>query len=298
MKKLGFKSSMIACVVLIVAMVLLISNGIGYTTAKTSLVERINQQSISLVNNEADKIQNWFQSKVTAIEELSNHSNSGEIAGTYVTTARLVKDTSEVSAIFFAFEGGASYSTANTELFINGVGIKEKYNPTTRPWYKAARSSNGTIVTAPYNDAGTNKLVVSIAKSIKNGVVLADIELDILAETVKSIHFPGSVTAILDETGTSLASNSKALTVGTSLNDIGMNEVYRNMLKDNLSITDYTLQGVDKIGFTREVELVDGKKWYLFFGINKSIVYSDIDQMFNSSMYSSIIMVINCGGHS
>lgn len=221
-KKIGFKASIILFVTVLVATVLLISNMLSYDTLKSSLKEHINSQSLMIVNGEADKLQNWFGGKIDAVDELARYSERETFDKNYVAISRLVKSTSDVSAILFGFDDGSSYTSDNSDLFKNGIGDKSRYNPTTRQWYKQAKASNNVIITDPYEIAGTNDLVVSIVKSTRNGAVLADISLGILSNTVDNIEFSGSVTAILDENGKSLASNSNVLKVNTSLQDVQM----------------------------------------------------------------------------
>ncbi|MDC6170590.1 methyl-accepting chemotaxis protein [Paucibacter sp. XJ19-41] len=66
------------------------------------------------------------------------------------------------------------------------------YDPTARPWYKQAEGASGAVLTEPYVDAGTKRLVVTFAQAVKEGgktlaVVAADVYLDGVVETVKSI---------------------------------------------------------------------------------------------------------------
>ncbi|MDN3546491.1 methyl-accepting chemotaxis protein [Kinneretia asaccharophila] len=66
------------------------------------------------------------------------------------------------------------------------------YDPTARPWYKQAAAANGPVLTEPYVDAGTKRLVVTFAQAVKEGgqtlaVVASDVYLDGVVETVKSI---------------------------------------------------------------------------------------------------------------
>ncbi|MCW8996049.1 MAG: methyl-accepting chemotaxis protein, partial [Psychromonas sp.] len=40
------------------------------------------------------------------------------------------------------------------------------------------------------------------------------------------------------------------------------------------------------------INLTDGKKWYLFIGVDKSVVYAQIDQALNDAIISSLIMLL------
>ncbi|MGF1764107.1 methyl-accepting chemotaxis protein [Aliivibrio kagoshimensis] len=291
-QKMGFKASIITCVVLIVTTVLIISNGLNYRALQTTTIDDVNSQSTSVINYEADTLERWFTSRINTVEKLASNNNNGTIDGQYVSAARLAKDLSGVSDIYFGFNDGTTYSTAKTHLYIDGVGIPEKYDPRTRDWYKMANATNGVAITDIYKDAGTKKLVISISKALNGGVILADIEMDILDETINNLNIPGAITAILDADGKAIASTSNVLSVGTTLSDIGLQNVYNNMTNVKFNMSEYTLAGMDKISLTREINIASGKKLYLFVGIEKSVVYSELDDQFVSAITMSIGMIL------
>lgn len=289
---MGFKASIVTCVVFIVTAVLIIANGLNYQALKTTTIEDVNTQSTSVINYEADMLEMWFKSRISTVEQLASNSDNGNIDNRYVSAARLAKDISGASDVYFGFEDGSTYSSATTHLYIDGVGIPEKYDPRTRDWYRMANATNGVAITDVYEDAGTKKLVISISKSLNHGVVLADIELDILNDTINKINFPGAITAILDKKGKAIASTSKALSVGSTLSEIGLQNVYNNMTNTRFNMTEYTIAGMDKISLTREIELANGKKLYLFVGIEESVVYAALEDQFFSTISMSIAMIL------
>ncbi|MEH6531007.1 MAG: methyl-accepting chemotaxis protein [Photobacterium frigidiphilum] len=291
MKSLGFKKTLIISIILLVTACLLISNWLSYARLRDSTIESINAQSVSIVKYEANKIEAWFQGKVRAIDSLANHYKIGESSERYLETIKFTKDASDLTAVVYGFDDGRAYSTITGGTWIDGVANPDQYDPRSRPWYQQAKSASGLDITGVYNDATTGNPVVSIVKNIGDGVVLGDIELDILSDTVKNVNFPGAVTAILDETGKALASNSSALTVGTRFTDIGMAEVHRIMLSQDESSFSYTLNGVDKLSFTKEIKLVNGKTWYLFIGINESVAYAAVDEALTDAIISSLAML-------
>ena len=83
---------------------------------------------------------------------------------------------------------------------------KPELDPTTREWWKRAVAENKLIYTAPYTDAITGKMVVSIAipfqMSGEQAVLLADITIDKLVEITKNVSTDDSVqTFLVDDTG-------------------------------------------------------------------------------------------------
>lgn len=284
MKSLGFKNTIIASVIVLASVCLLTANWLSYTDLRDHTIQNIDAQSISTVRYEANNIETWFQSKTRTIDSLVNHYKAGQPSESYVETAKFTKDASDLTAVLYGFDDGRSYSN-------DGVEDPDEYDPRTRPWYQKGKAANGLDLTDVYNDATTGLPVVSIVKKFESGVVLGDIELSILADTVKGVNFPGAVTTIVDETGKMLASSSSSLAVGTRFSDIGMGKVQEAMLSQEESNLTYSLNGAEQLSFTKSITLVNGKKWYLVISVDKSIAYAAVDEALTDAIISSLVML-------
>ena len=291
-KMLGFRSALITSMSGLIIFCLLVSNWMSYNEIRDNTVEDVNELSKSMIRYEADKVETWFQSKAKLIDELANNYVNGSYQDNFVGVARLAQTAGDVTAIYIGFDDGRAYSTSVGDAWVDGVAKLELYDPTKRPWYSQAKASNVLDITEVYPDATTGNDVVSIIKVMNDGVALADIELTILGDTVKGINQPGAISVITDEKGNVLASTSKVVVVGTPFRNAGMADLERAMLSQDEMMQDYTLNGVDKIAFTKSIRLVNGKKWYLFVGIDKSVAYASLDTALNQAVFSSLVMII------
>lgn len=291
-KSLGFRSTLIVSMSSLIIICLLLSNWMSYTQIRDNTVEHVNTVSKKLVRYEADKIETWFQSKANLIDELAKNYVSGNYKDNFVGIAKLARATGNVTAIYIGFDDGRAYSTSVGDAWVDGVAKIDLYDPRVRPWYSQARESKVLDITSVYADATTGNDVVSIIKEMNDGVALADIELTILGDTVKGINRPGTISVITDEEGNVLASTSKVVVVGTRFRDAGMADLEKTMLTQDEVMQGYTLDGVDKIAFTKSIKLVNGKKWFLFVGIDTSVAYASVDSAFNQAIVSSIVMMI------
>lgn len=94
-----------------------------------------------------------------------------------------------------------------------------EYDPTARPWYKLAQSSDTAVITAPYIAASSKKLVVSFAYAVKSGgathaVVGTDVSLDDVIATLHSIKpTPGGFAMLVDPSGKIIAHPDAALSM-------------------------------------------------------------------------------------
>ncbi|WED24039.1 methyl-accepting chemotaxis protein [Vibrio sp. JC009] len=120
--------------------------------------------------------------------------------------------------------------------------------------------------------------MVSIGRGFGDGVVLADIPLDVLSDTVADINMPGAIAMMMTDDMTVLASTSKVVEVGTKLSDYAsLTEVAKSTRGTVSTIVDYELNGVDKVMFTQAVRYGD-KKWYLLVGLDKSVVFAALTE--------------------
>ena len=281
---------------LLVVVCLTVSNWLAYRDIRDIKVANINQQSSRLVLTEAAHIERWVAGKAAAIDALATQYQRQRLGDNYVETAHLVRDAADLTAVFLGFDDGRTYSTMTGSAWQNGVALAGRYDPRERDWYDQAQRAQGLDITDVYVDSTTGNNVVSIIKGVHDGTFWGDIELAILSETVKGVDFPGAITAILDDKGIALASNSPALTMGTRFTDIGLGNVQRKMLAQEHMSMEYSLNGEDKLAFSKAIPLVNGKQWYLFIGVNKSVAYASLDDALMEAVISSVMMLLIASG--
>lgn len=292
-KLLGFRGALIASMIFLITAALIVSNWLSYITHRDSTIATVNASSISILHYEANKIETWFQTRSHLVDTLARHYNNGVLQDDLVGIARLTNAIGDTANIYFGFEDGTAYSSAAGRKWNNGVANPDLYEARKRSWYIQAKTSKVLDLTEVYTDSTTGKKVVSIIKYMGDGAVLADIELDILAKTVKDINYPGAVALITDGSGKVLASNSNLVSEGQRVSDIaGLEDVGSKMLSRESLMQDYTLEGIDKLAFTKKIKLVNGKRWYLFIAVDKSIAYAELETSLTRAVFSSSVLII------
>ncbi|MDK9789923.1 methyl-accepting chemotaxis protein [Vibrio sp. D431a] len=284
MKSLGFKNTIIASTIALVSTSLIGANWLSYNNIKQQTIDEVNEISSTIVDYEAERIEDWFEKKTHAIGSLTEFYQANTDKENLVETSKIMKDANGFSAVVYGFDSGVSATDT-------GMKQPPEYDPRTRPWFKLADNTDEFVITDIYKDAFTGKSVLSIAKGLEDGALTGTIELDILEKTVSNVDFDGAVTAILDQNGTAISSNSASLKTGVNLKDIGMGGVLKAMTAAHDTSTNYSLDGVDKLAFTQEIQLVDGHKWYLFVGVDESVAYSAVDKALIDSVKVSLAML-------
>ncbi|EKO3580996.1 methyl-accepting chemotaxis protein [Vibrio metschnikovii] len=162
------------------------------------------------------------------------------------------------------------------------------YDPRRRPWYIGAKAQNSLVVTAPYADASTNNIIISIGTPVRHagrfiGAMFYDLELTQLAEMVNRINlFDAGYLFIVTADGSTIAHpetryNGQKLTA--YLPDV--------QLKEGLKQVD--INGQSHLVYFSHVP---SENWYVGAVIDESLAFVALTKLRNSSIIYTLIGVI------
>ncbi|ELY2738985.1 methyl-accepting chemotaxis protein [Cronobacter dublinensis] len=189
----------------------------------------------------------------------------------------------------------AGYAT-KTAKFSNPEGVPADYDPTIRPWYQQAVKADAPVVTAPYVDAGTGKLVVTFAVPVKqNGaiaaVVAGDLSMDSVIANVRSIHPTDNSSGLLvNEDGTLIAAKDPALT--SKPFDNAVSGVAFSALKASDTAVDGEINGAAKALLATPVP---GTQWYLVVALDEDDATSGMRALLSTSAISVLVLLLITG---
>lgn len=289
----GFKGRIVTAVVLLLTVSLTISSFLSYKQLSASIEERINEYSMLKISTTSDTILTWVETIKSGLVENAPDFVSEHTDSEILMMIRHIANTSPASDIIVGYEDGRSYGNNS------GKRELEKYDPRTRDWYSKAAHKRSTIITDIYNDALTGSLMVSIAEpfyagSQLKGVLLADIELNLLDQLVRKAPFPGAMMGLYDYTSLTIASNGEVDVPGQSkLSDFPeLNTLTNAMLSQSSGMMDYSLGGAEKVAFFHTVQLDNDISWHLLVGVDKSIAYSSMTQALEESIVTAISLLV------
>lgn len=260
------------------------------TIINYQVTRRDNQQSIdetlkSTSESHAVAITDWVKSKMAVIHSL----DSVALTDDPVPVFRQLATAGGFTNVYVGY-------ASKTAKFSDPTGVPADYDPTIRPWYQQVLKENGPVVTAPYVDAGTGKLVVTFAVPVtQNGelkaVVAGDVTMDSVIANVRSIHptanssgmlvnGDGSVIAALDPTLT-LKPFSDAIS-GTSF--------------DNLLTGEHRASG--SMGDKPKELLatpIAGTQWFLIVALDNGDATSGMNALLKASALALIVLVLVSG---
>ncbi|MGP6455751.1 methyl-accepting chemotaxis protein [Enterobacter ludwigii] len=229
-------------------------------------------------------IADWVKSKMTVIASAQTVALSDDPVPVF-------KQLAQAGGFTNVYVGYAS----KTAKFSEPAGVPADYDPTIRPWYQQVVSQDSPVVTAPYVDAGSGKLVVTFAVPVKeNGtlkaVVAGDVAMDSVVANVRGIHpTPASSGLLLNSDGTVIAASDPALTLkpfAETLKGIDF-----AALKSGKPVNG-TFNGAEK---TFVATAVPGTNWMLVVALDTGDATSGMRSLLKASAISLVILALLSG---
>ena len=229
-------------------------------------------------------IADWVKSKMTVIASAQSVALSDDPVPVF-------KQLAKAGGFTNVYVGYAS----KTAKFSDPAGVPADYDPTIRPWYQQVVSQDGPVVTAPYVDAGTGKLVVTFAVPVKeNGtlqaVVAGDVAMDSVVANVRGIHpTPASSGLLLNSDGSVIAASDPALTLKPFAEIITGTDLAT--LKSG-NLVEGAFDGGEK---TFVATAVPGTNWMLVVALDNNDATSGMRSLLKASALSLVILALLSG---
>lgn len=240
-------------------------------------------------NELASDINGWMIGKSQIVESLSALMKDGvgeEVTPEYLNNVlNTSNNKGNVSDLYIGTTDG---TMIDGSLWIPDAG----YDPRTRPWYEAAKDSEGVVFTEAYLDAVTNKWAVSVAHPIKSesgtlhGVLAMDILLDTTTEKVTSHEFGKTGYAyMVDSKGVIIAHKDGDL-LNQNITEIdGMETVGKKLISSDSGLEQYTYNGKDKIMVYKKLP---STSWVIAVTVDQDEVYAELVE----SRISFILIIV------
>lgn len=272
------------CVSIIVFAMLALAIANFFTTRRHTL-QSLEMQVQQLSQSYAENIGNWVAAKKTVITSMGKVATASD-AMPFLTAAE------QAGAFDLAYVGFADKRI----LFSKPQpGLPADYDPTVRPWYVKASQANEPILTAPYNDASSGKLVITFAQAVKtndavSSVVASDMLLDNVVNTVVSIKpSPNSFAFLLDGSGNIIVHPNKDLNlkpVSAISKDLSSQALAAIEQSKKSSTMDFN--GRDGVLY---VTRVAGTDWMLAVVLDYAEATEALSAMLMSSAIVAVVMI-------
>jgi methyl-accepting chemotaxis protein len=252
--------------------------------------------------------------------QLINTAIRNEVVGTAAGTSALIKEwittrKAIVSAGVLALQSAddplpAIVQTAKSGRFEAAyLGTPDKqmisdhdmklpagYDPTIRPWYKDNVDATATVMTAPYLDLSTKKLVISFVSPAKKngafiGVLGTDVLLDDIVASVLGIKLVGEGYAMLLGKDGQVLVHRDGARVTKPAADLAPElkpEQLAELAKSG-EMREVKLDNADKYLF---VHAIDGADLYLALAVDKSVALAPLNSLLWQALITLAVILL------
>ncbi|MCM1154267.1 MAG: methyl-accepting chemotaxis protein [Roseburia sp.] len=198
------KGKLIATISLAAAIILFIGSVGSYLISNRVVSQKVQDLQLEKARETAEELNSWlFRQIAWVVEnvdtyELMLRDSSYEEIKSYLA-AHLAEDDGTIMDAYYGFED-------HTMLIINSE-VGDDYDCCERGWYIQAKEAGDIIVTDPYVDAFTGKIVITVAAPMYDasgalaGVCGADITIDELVSVVDSLKNDEGYGFLVDSAG-------------------------------------------------------------------------------------------------
>lgn len=292
--KLGFKSKLILATTVTTAVSLVVTSLLSYNSLQEQVNERILSNIDASLSREVTQLEKQVQRTIDAVTAVADGLKSGKVDHVpQETLMSIAYQVGGVDKMFVGYDDGSSYTSRPSESFPNGVGIKSKYDPRTRPWYSGAKRQSGLSLSDLFFTKNTKIPMIGVTYNLGNGVIMADIRFDKVREELEGLHYISEAKAfIIDANGMVVASTLEGVDAQTNVNaSIVANQV--DQFIANTGQFSYTnINGIDSLVVSKPIQLGNQTTWQMVVALNKSIALSDLTTASQKATLTIILTIL------
>lgn len=251
---------------------------LAFFNSGNMLTSQIKDRQLDMATKTAETIDQWFKVRTKMILAAAEVAAIGdpEQPEAILEQFKTISTSGEFMGVYAGYETGQFFES-------NGWVPPVDWDHRTRPWYQDAIKGREAIVTKPYADANTKKLIISIAAPIIKsgkavGVVSSDIAITYVVDTVLNTKVTGNGYAVIThKDGTILIHPEKEI-INKSLPklDESLALMYKKMLGTASGTFEYIFNDdVNLLSFA----LIPSVDWYLQVTASKEALYAPLQKL-------------------
>ncbi len=279
----SLRKKIVLAVGLLVLVGLLLLSATSLWIGKHHVMAQLGQQTQALARAHAEAISNWISAREMVVSSFTSAAGLTDPVPVLVQA----KIAGGVDTAYIAFPDKRIF-------FSEPQNLPADYDPTSRPWYQKAASAGGMVLTEPYVDAASKKLVITLANAIKDGgtlkaVAALDVFMDGIATNVASIRpTPGTFGFLANKSGRIMVHEDVTLVL-KPVTDIapGFSAGLATLASGGL--TSMRIGDQDRLV---HVEPVKGTDWYLVVALHQGEAMAGISAMTTSSLISGVVVAL------
>lgn len=300
----GLKGKLILETCLICMICLSIASVINYVNTSGDLKDKERENAESLALGSAGEIALWLKAQevfldtIAATIEVEERTEHAPLLA-YLT--ELLEDHNKDNVLYDIY-----YVSENNRMTAaSGYEPEPGIDFTEREWYAKAVEKDGIYYSAPYKDADSGRMVITISRKITvntlvTGVLAEDIFIDRIVHTVNQCKVPdNSYAMLLDQNmGLVVHPNSNYGYVDdepVSIRDLqgspysALENALASGSREEICVEDY--DGVKREIFTADIEACD---WLLAIAVDKGVLDASMSAMIRDFIVAMAISQLLC----
>lgn len=278
----SIRARILAASLAIVVLALIINAALNYYVAKTFSDEAIAANLDAVSSGHVAGINDWIATRSQMVSSL-------QPAGATADPLPAFLDIAHAGGFLNVFVGRAD----KTSLFSAPEGIPSNYDPTVRPWYKETMAAGKAIVTTPYVDITSGKLVVAFATPAQGvggvkEVIAANVSMETVIANVNAIQpTPHSFGMLLSGQGNIIALADAKL-IGKPVTDLSPDLSLSTLVNAREPLR-VKIGGVSKL---LKASPIAGTDWHAVIALDEAEATAGIHSQLMSALISLVVIVI------
>lgn len=279
---ISLRQKIIAIASVTVVVSLMLSGGATYAIVRSNMLDTIGGNLNEIATANTAIIQQWVEAKGQAVRE---------------TAAVITPNDAPALAALIARNGDLVTTVGWADKrFFSTEKTSADYDPTIRPWYKAAIDAGKLVATKPYPDIESGAPYVALATPIVRdgrnaGVLNGAFALARLHDVVGGVHpTPSSLAFVVSKDGLVVAHPNTALTL-KQVTDVapGITANLLARMVDDHALFETSIAGRSKLLKARRVI---GTDWYLVIALDKREATVGLRHMIHATMVAIVALTV------
>ena len=287
------KNKVLAVVLLPVLLITLTLTAISYNDLKKELMKSVEMDTQRVVDDVSNTIKSWLGHKSSVLEAFAQRSVDQPELRPFLQQAQLSGNFSDF--YYGMATGKAVFSDLKTQQTLDQQG----FDPTTRPWYTGAVQAGKTVFTAPYADASTGRLIISVASPVLEagsvkGVVGADLAFRQVLAAIEDMQVgEHGFVMLVDRSGIVVSHKDPSLRM-QPLNKVGP-ELEADLVKRLVADTNMMVQPIRGVDHLMRFEQVGDSRFFVGVGLKQEAVMAPLGNLLLMNSLVSLVLIVAAG---
>ncbi|GLT19728.1 methyl-accepting chemotaxis protein [Vibrio zhanjiangensis] len=284
---IGFKTRIYLGVGALVTISLVVLGTLNISSMKEKMVTALVSETQNKLNFHVTELEQMMKFRIDSIATAAAQFGTNLTPDENQKLVSLLARTARFSNVIVTYEDGRHFMSIEDSSSFDFRG---------RDWYQAAKQASTVTLTDIYQDKVTKENVVSVTMPIKQngnvvGVLLGDIQLGGVIDTVSNMRFAGGAATLTDRNAVFFASDDPN-DIGKTPSQVSSNFAKMEMMfesQQNGHLT-FPYLGIQFDGYFQRVNLTQDMYWTLMVFVDQATALAEVDKAEREAIVTGAIL--------